>query len=133
MINQASYNYKICYFFVYIIILQRQMCGRCSLTNEGNSYMLFMTSKKTVDRGQAQSDTTSKCQTAVNTLIDTFMKQLRQDGIIIVVISGIRSRYYCGQQWNKEPMCQQQRRGDERNSISPKKDYYYDQAVTYGY
>jgi hypothetical protein len=38
--------------------------------------MLFMTSKKTVDRGQAQSaTTTSEHQTAVNTLIDTFMKQ----------------------------------------------------------
>jgi protein-L-isoaspartate O-methyltransferase len=61
--------------------------------------MLFMTSKKTVDRGQAQSQsatTTSKRQTAVNTLIDTFMKQLRQGGIIIAVISGIRRRYYCG-------------------------------------
>jgi hypothetical protein len=56
--------------------------------------MLFMTSKKTVDRGQAQSATiTSKRQTAVNTLIDTFMKQLRQGG-----------DYYRSYQWNKQPI-----------------------------
>jgi hypothetical protein len=43
-----------------------------------------MTSKiNAVDRGQAQSATTTgKHQGAVNTLIDTFMKGLRQGGIM---------------------------------------------------
>jgi hypothetical protein len=45
-----------------------------------------------VDRGQAQSATiTGKRQTAVDTLIDTFLRQLRQGGIIIADSSEIRS------------------------------------------
>jgi hypothetical protein len=52
-----------------------------------------------VDRGQAQSATTTgEHQTAVNTLIDTFMKQLRQEqeGIIIAASGGIRSQFVNG-------------------------------------
>jgi hypothetical protein len=46
-----------------------------------------------VDRRQGQSATTTgEHQTAVNTLIDTLMKQLLQGGIIIAASSGIRIR-----------------------------------------
>jgi hypothetical protein len=64
-----------------------------------------------VDRGQAQSATTTgERQTAMNTLIDTFMKRLQYGGIVITASSGIRSQFVNG---SEEGM---------REIASPKKD-----------
>ena len=85
MINQAI-RFGICVYIVVIRSLYSQgsWCCRCYLTNEGNSNTFSLTSKiNTVDRGQAQSSTTTgELQAVVIPLIDTFMKRLQQGGLL---------------------------------------------------
>ncbi len=89
MINQAIRFGISVYIIDYCYVAADLWCCRCSLTNEGNSYTLFMTSKnkqwiegKHNQQQQQQQQTTSELQAVVIPSIDTFMKRLQQGGLL---------------------------------------------------